>query len=333
MVKTVLALALTAAACGGAAGRPSWRPTRVWPDPPAPAEVRWLGEYPDAAAPPPSPSWWKRATDAVAGVDERPRANAPTLVRPFGVAAIPDGFVVADPDARRVTRVAWPAGRAAAVGCPGRAWNAPLAVAVEADGTIYVADGALVKVPPAGPCAIFGAGRLVRPSGVAVAAGKIYVVDPPRHTVDVFTGAGAHVLAIGARGDAGGPGLNFPTAVAVAPDGTLLVVDALNFRVSRFGSDGRWLGSTGEPGDGGGAFGRPKAVAVDAGGRIFVSDAQHDVVIILSPRGDFELAVGGSGAGPGDLTLPAGVAIGGRLLFVADSHNHRVGVYELRGER
>jgi DNA-binding beta-propeller fold protein YncE len=320
---------LLVAACGGAAVSSRPRVERVWPPPPAPAAARWLGEYPDPDAAPPRASWWKRAAAAVAGTDGRPAPSRPSLVRPFGLAAVASGFVVADPDARTVSRVSWPDGRATPVRCAGREWAAPLAVAVAADGTLFVADGLVVRVPPAGACAVVGAGRLVRASGVALLDGRVYVVDPPRHTVEIYGAEGRHLGAFGTRGDAAGAGLNFPTGIAAAPDGTLLVVDALNFRVSRFTADGRFLASAGEPGDGGGAFGRPKAVAVDAAGRLYVSDAQHDVVVILSATGAFELALGGSGAGPGDLTLPAGVAVSGRLLFVADSYNHRVAVYRM----
>jgi sugar lactone lactonase YvrE len=320
---------LVAAGCASApAPRP--RVERAWPPPPATAEVRWLGEYPDLSAPPRRPSWWKRVGAAIAGTNAgAPRPAA--LVRPFGLAPLDGGFVVADPDGRTVTRVAWPSGRARELRCAGREWVAPLAVAVGADGALWVADGALVKLPRAGACAIVGADRLRRPSGVALSGGRVYVVDPPRHAVDVFALDGRHLGDFGGRGDASGAGLNFPTGIAAAQDGSLLVVDALNFRVSRYSPEGEHLGSVGEPGDGGGAFGRPKAVAVDAAGRLYVSDAQHDVVVILSAQGAFQLAVGGSGAGPGDLTLPAGVAVSGATLYVADSYNRRVGVYALGG--
>lgn len=319
------ALALLLAGCGGAAAVGP-RVERVWPDPPAPARVRWLGSFPEAG-PAPRPPWWERAASAVAGVDSAAPAR-PVLARPFGVAAAGGGFLVADPDGRRVLRVTWPGGEARELTCAGREYRAPIAVAA-AGSDVYVADGAILKIGAAGRCVVIGGGLLERPSGVAVAGDRLYTVDPPRHAVDVFALDGRHLLGFGARGDAAGPGLNYPTGIAIAPDGTLLVVDALNFRVARFDREGRFLGAVGRAGDGGGAFGRPKAIAVDATGRLLVSDALHDVVVVLAPSGAFELAFGGSGAGPGDLALPAGVAVSGRVLYVADSHNRRVGVYRL----
>lgn len=334
--RLVLLAALAAGASCAHARSPTGaaEPPPTWPPPPAPPLVRWHASFPDPGRPVERPgSFWPRAFRFVVGLPDAPGTAGPPLARPFGIAAAGGQIVVADPDGRQVVRIDWRTGTMAPVACEGRPWLMPMAVAVAPDGAIYVADGgagAIVRRGARGDCTLIGAGTLERPTGVALAAGRIYAVDPPRHLVVGFGPDGREAVRFGTRGD--GPGaLNFPTALAVAPDGHLLVVDALNFRVSEFYPDGQYAGSFGDAGDGGGAFGRPKAVAVDRAGRIYVSDVQHDVVLRFDRRGTFQVAVGGGGEGPGQLTLPAGLAVDGDLLFVADSQGGRLEVYDLLG--
>jgi DNA-binding beta-propeller fold protein YncE len=86
----------------------------------------------------------------------------------------------------------------------------------------------------------------------------------------------------------------------------------------------------GEDGD---AFARPKAVATDAAGRVYVSDAQRGQILVFGPGGAFEDALGEPGEDAGRFVLPAGVAVADGRLWVADSQNRRVQVFELLGGR
>ena len=146
----------------------------------------------------------------------------------------------------------------------------------------------------------------------------------------VFSAEGAVLARWGVHG-AGEGELNFPTALARSPDGTALVVDALNFRIVRLTPDGATAASFGAPGEEGGAFTRPKGVAADSSGRVYVSDAQRDVVLAFDAAGRFEYAAGRTGAGRRRLQHPAGVAVLNDRLFVADSHNGRILVFQILG--
>jgi NHL repeat len=322
--------ALLACACAPAPVVVPEAPRPSWPAAPARPLVRYVGAFPDATTRREAPPWWKRAFHLAFGIDDGPRADAALLARPFGLAAAGDRLYVADPDARRVLRVEWRRNAWEAVECASRPWVMPMAVAAADDATLWVADagaGALVHV--AGDrCDVVGQGALERPTGVALAGGRVYAVDPPRHEIVTFSPDGREVARFGARGGAAGQ-FNYPTSLAVDADGRLLVVDALNFRVVRLDPDGRFVGAFGEAGDGGGAFGRPKAVAVDPGGHIYVTDAQNDVVIAFNGGGRFLAAAGGAEPSPGSLDVPAGVAVSGAYLFVADSQEHRVQIYAL----
>ncbi len=328
-IRAVAAGAWMALACAHAPARAPAAPPRTWPEPPAQPRARWAATLPAAGR---VPSFWGKLGRWILG-SGADAGEKVALQRPFGVAVRGDAVWIADPDAPGVFRI----GREGAlerVSCERQPWSAPMAVAVAPDGAAWVADagaGVLVRIVPQGGCAFFGEGQLQRPTGIVVAAGRVYVVDPPAHQVVAFETDGRVALRIGEPGDGDGQ-LDFPSGIGVDAAGRLLVVDALNFRIARFSADGKWLGSFGERGDEGGELARPKAVAVDGGGRTFVSDAQRSTVLVYSPDDRFEFAVGDPGAAPGELVLPAGVTVDGRRLFVADSGNRRVEVYELLGD-
>ena len=348
--RDALLLLLLAGGCahGPAAAGPG--PQVEWPEPPDAPRARLAALFPDPAAPLPKRSFLRAVLDIVAGVDEADRRReAGSLARPFGIAALADGsFAVADPDAPAVLRIRLataqgpsqgdrpnPGSSVARVACRGREWIAPMSVAESPDGSLWVADGGageLVRIAPDGACRAVGAGLLERPTGVVAEASRVLAVDPPRHEVVALSQDGAVLGRFGRQGSGDGE-LHFPTALARAGDGTLLVVDALNFRIVRLAPDGAWLGAFGAPGQTGGALARPKGVAVDAEGRIYVSDAQRDAVLVFSPAGAFEVALSRGGTEPGRLTMPAGVAVGAGRLYVADSQNHRVQVFEILGGR
>jgi DNA-binding beta-propeller fold protein YncE len=324
------AVLLVTAACAHATAVPPPLPDVAWPAAPAAPRVR-LARV--VSSPDPAPdrrSFWRSAWRVVVGAE---RDDAPQgFQRPFGVAAgTGDELLAADPDARRVTRLG-PDG-ARDVACGRKAWAAPMAVALGADGVVYVADaqeGVVARVAPDGVCTTLGAGALGRPTSLAVAGDRIFVADPPRHEVVVLSASGERLAALGHHGEGDGA-LNFPTGVALDRQGNVLVVDALNFRVARFSPDGRWLGAFGASLDDGGQFALPKGVAAGADGRIYVSDAQRDLVLVFGPDGEFEYGIGAPGEEPGRFMHPAGLATAGGRLYVADSYGARLQVFEILG--
>lgn len=303
----------------------------VWPQPPAVPRLRLLAVIPSPDAAPPRRSFWRRVADVVVGRDPQEREER-QLVRPFGVAAAADGSLfIADPDLPGVLHVD-AAGLLEPVTCRSREWSAPMAVAVAAGGELWVADAGaaeIVVVPLDRRCRTIGAGMLERPTGIALPPGRVVIADPPRHQLVVLSPEGALLARWGTEGE-GDDQLHFPTSVAVDDTG-VLVVDALNFRIVRVSAEGRSAPAFGAPGDTGGAFARPKGVAVDRAGRVYVTDAQRDVVLVHDAQGTFEYAAGASGSGAGSFQHPAGIAILGDRLYVVDSHNVRIQVFQILG--
>ncbi|MEQ1907988.1 MAG: 6-bladed beta-propeller [Vicinamibacterales bacterium] len=167
----------------------------------------------------------------------------------------------------------------------------------------------------------------VRPTGLAASADRLYVVDTAQSRVVVLGLNGAMFGTLGTRGSAPGQ-FNFPTNIVVAADGRLLVTDTLNFRVQVLSRDGKVVSTFGRLGDGPGDFDKPKGIAVDSGGHIYVVEGMNDVVQIFDPEGRLLLTFGGSGGGAGQLWLPSGIAIVNDVVYVADSANRRVQVFE-----
>jgi DNA-binding beta-propeller fold protein YncE len=303
----------------------------VWPRPPAAPRARRVGAA-TLARGAIRASWWKKALRWVAGV--RPEeVDADVLVRPFDVAVRPDGsFVLADPDRPGVLDYARDGTFVADLTCANHPWASPMSVAVSEDGAVWVADAAVAAVVrwTAQGCRVLRPEGLERPTGIAIAGGRIAVADPPAHRVVVLSPDGTILGSFGRRGG-GDSEFNFPSDVAAAPDGSLYVVDALNFRVVHLAADGRWLGAFGSPGERGSGLARPKGVHVDAAGRVYVTDAQRDLALVFRPDGILEYLLGEPGAEPGQLAHPAGISTRGDRLVVADSVNRRAEIYELLG--
>ncbi len=312
-------------------------PTLTWPLPPETPRVRYVTTYRgiDAFTPAKKPS---RFLQALIGADDGGAKPSDMLVKPYGLAASPDGrLYVADTAARRVF-VFDPEKKV--VGFLGEdessRLNKPVGIAADRDGRVFVADATVKRIfayTPDGKLAmaIGRDGEFDTPSGLAIDREnrRLYVTDTARHQVFTYsTETGRLIGQLGARGS--GPGqFNFPTNVWVDRQGRLLVADTLNFRVQIFDGDGRLITTFGELGDGPGTFNRPKGIAVDSEGHIYVADSSFSNFQIFDAGGQLLLFVGVGGQDAGQFVLPAGLCIDERdRIYVADQGNSRVQVFQ-----
>lgn len=212
----------------------------------------------------------------------------------------------------------------------------PAGLALDADMNVYVADAKLRKVMVYDSLGLFlravgGPEDLERPTGVAVSRDgeRIYAIDrsdneSDNHRVVVYDKKGKKLQVIGSRGSGEGQ-FNVPVQGAVAPDGTLYVLDSGNFRVQAFDRDGKFLRTFGGPGVELGKLARPRGIAVDDEGNIYVSDASFNNFQIFNPGGQLLLSIGESSqeSNPGRYGLINGIAVDetGRVYVVDQLFN------------
>ena len=175
-----------------------------------------------------------------------------------------------------------------------------------------------------------GPGGLSAVGAVAVAAdGSVYVADGADR-IDRFAADGTLQNSWGSSGSApgqfhfgagGGNDSGAGGGIAIGPDGSVYVADTRNDRIQRFAADGTSPVVIVPPG----RLSRPQGLAV-SGSRLIVADDVHHRLAIFNTGGTFITTVGtGEGNRPGELQNPYDVAVdpAGRV-YVADNSNHRV---------
>ena len=249
------------------------------------------------------------------------------------------------------------------------ALNWPMSVALDDEGNLYIADfsahvvrrvgtnGIISTVAGTGTAGYGGDGGsasdalLSGPSSVCVHGGRLYIADQFNSRVRVVDALGdIHTLAgngdFGYSGD-GGPAteaaLLYPTSVAVAPDGRVLIADRYNNRIRAVATNGvittfAGTGEYGFGGDGGAAtnalLNYPRGVAVDDLGRVFIADtenarlrmvATNGLIRTLAGTGNYGFSGDGGPALAAMLDGPAGIDVDAtRGILFADLNNQRI---------
>jgi len=250
-------------------------------------------------------------------------SDQPVMDKPTAVVARKGRIYVLDTGANNIVVFDVPRRKIFHMGLrePGNLAN-PAGIALDVDMNVYVADSALRKIFVYDSYGfvtriIGNPDVLDRPTGVAVSpdAQRIYVVDRSfnesnQHRVVVFDWFGNLLQVIGSRGTEDGQ-FNVPLQAAVAPDGTLYVLDSGNFRVQAFDKDGNFLRKFGEPGKSYGSFARPRGIAVDDDGLVYVSDAGFNNIQIFNPEGQLLLTIGQGSlvSNPGQYGMLSGIAV------------------------
>jgi sugar lactone lactonase YvrE len=204
----------------------------------------------------------------------------------------------------------------------------PVSLCSGGDGVIFVTDsgGRCVFRFSKGKIEPFICSGLSRPTGVAALPdiGRLYVVDTGEHKLKIYDYAGTLLKAVPDE-DAQFQ-FHYPTFASAGGDGTIMIADALNYKIRRFDIDGNLISSFGYEGDGPGAFSRPKGIATDIDSHIYVVDNLFDNFQIFDTSGQVLLAVGTGGREIGQFWSPSGICIVGDTIYVADTFNDRIQV-------
>ena len=299
----------------------------VWPGPPDEPRIRYLYSFSEPVDLGIKPGMFGRFLQILTGKDSQ------RMLRPFAIAADDDLVAVVDPGLRAVHLYRPTSGKYAVIGeADGEEFESPVGISLAND-AIYLTDSALGKV------FVFDRNGehqntitgLMRPTGIAFHAEsrRLYVADTLENRIVVFDDQGEQIDVFGSRGGASGQ-FNFPSTLTLHGD-TLYVNDTMNFRIQAFTPDGTPLSSFGEHGDGSGQLAHSKGLATDTEGNLYVADALSNYIQIFDANGRFLLSFGGIGGGVGQFRLPAGIHVLGNRIFIADSQNRRVQVFEFLG--
>ncbi len=259
---------------------------------------------------------------------------------PTGIAATPAGTVYVTEEGNHTVRAITPAGdvstlagsalvigSADGTGAAARFWM-PFGVAIDAPGTVYVADSnnrtirvitpagvtsTLAGTPGAAPGNVDGVGSAARfqfPRGLAVdSAGNVYVSDYFGHVIRKITPAGlvTTLAGTGAGGSADGPGntatFNNPDGIGVDAMGNVYVADSLNATIRKITPAGQVSTLAGTAlvtgsADGSGAaarFGQPRGLTADAAGNVYVADFANQTIRVVTPGGVVTTLAGSTG--------------------------------------
>jgi DNA-binding beta-propeller fold protein YncE len=121
-----------------------------------------------------------------------------------------------------------------------------------------------------------GPGQFTNPTGVAVdAAGSVYVADYGTGRIQEYTSEGTFITQWGSIGSGAGQ-FSGLWGIAVGPDGHVYASDINRAQIQEFTGDGTFVSRWGSPGSGPGQFSYPFGLAVDGHGSIFVADAGNN---------------------------------------------------------
>jgi serine protease AprX len=176
------------------------------------------------------------------------------------------------------------------------------------------------------------------PLGVATDQdGKIYVANQGRDEIGIYSNGGILMRTIGSQGNADGQ-FNGLSNLTIGINGNIYAVDNGNGRIQVFDHTGTFLFKFGSIGTGNGQFGSLDAksgtelnITADDGGNIYVADFNNNRIQIFDNMGVFIKMFGTSGMGDGQLKKPLDIALDRNgNIYVLDFDN-RIQVFNNSG--
>jgi DNA-binding beta-propeller fold protein YncE len=300
----------------------------IWPAPPLKTRVKFLYQFSEPADLGFERSLLSQIWDWFSG-----RSLTSGMVRPYAIAAKDQLIAVTDPGKKTVHLYDKANSNYLEISKANKTYfSSPIGIAISND-ELYISDSKLGKI-----FVLTREGEYVRtiegskrPTGLYFdeTTNKLYVSDTLSHRIDVYDNQGQKQSSFGHREKSKG-NFNFPTHLA-QHSGKLYINDTMNFRIQVFGLDGKFVSGFGKHGDASGYFSQPKGIGLDSKGHIYVADAIFHRVQIFDQKGRYLMDFGGQGSKAGEFWLPSGLYIDHDRIYVADSYNRRVQVFQYVG--
>ncbi|MEW7992963.1 MAG: 6-bladed beta-propeller [Candidatus Thiodiazotropha endolucinida] len=299
-------------------------PHLVWPATPEISRIKFITAFKNAEDLGFEKNLFRRLLDLLTGSEEH------SLSRPYTIAVNENRIAVADPDAAIVHLFELDSKSYRRIDHAGNhRLESPIGVSL-AKNRLFIADSKLNKVFILNSSlkTLHMLKGFLRPTSLAFdpKLQRLYIADTLAHEVLVFDSDGNLIYKIGERGEQDLQ-FNFPSHLAFF-DQRLFVNDTMNFRIQSFDNNGLHLKTFGKQGNASGYFTQSKGLALDSDGHIYVADALANRIQIFDQSGAFLLEFGGVGDAPGNFRMPSGLAIWDDKIFVADSYNQRIQVFQ-----
>lgn len=171
-------------------------------------------------------------------------------------------------------------------------------------------------------------GRMRSPQGVAInAEGTIYVADTGNQRIDAFSQEGVFLFGFGPK--VGPYMLQEPAAIAWDNAGFVYFVDKGLKKVIKCEPSGAFIAAWGEEGDGPGQFMSPVSIAFDGQNYLYTLDSELKRVSVHTKDGKWLADFFAGGKQERELLAPVAVAVQGDKLVIADKGKNRVVSYDL----
>lgn len=181
--------------------------------------------------------------------------------------------------------------------------------------------------PPVPLFNIYGSDEeaLKKPMAVTVSNDRIYVTDTANFRVQVFDYDGNSLFQFGKSGEKKGE-FRFPYGIAADAAGRIYVADMYNGNISVFDQDGTFLNYFGTADD----FKGPAGLQID-GNYLYVSDVNKHKILVYTLDGKKMMEFGAKGEQNGQLRSPNAVFVKNGQIFISDTGNDRVQVFNQLG--
>jgi sugar lactone lactonase YvrE len=228
----------------------------------------------------------------------------------------------------------------------------PHAAALDNEGNLWITEGTgaramkyapdgtfLTSIGTAGMSYLADETHFVQPGGVVVdSQDNVWVVDTISARAVKFDASGNYMSQLGITWEGGSDNAHFDLPIGIAVDSAdnIYVSDLNNHRIQVFESNGYYsttIGLTGNPGPGDDQFSSPYLITIDDNDYLYVADNQNHRVQIFDETHTLvsTLGITGECGGWGDndrLCEPRGIAVGNGYIYVTESGNHRVQIFD-----